>query len=78
MCVKGRSVVFPLFLLQVFVLKQKRGKKNPLKRFSVIKYYFSYIPETGLPTGYPITSVELQKGCSNLEYTSDYCFELDF
>lgn len=73
------SVVFPLFFLWVFGLKQKRGKeKKPLKEFSAIKYYFSYILETGLPTGYPITSVELHKGSSNLENTSDYFYWIRF
>lgn len=59
--------------------KTKKGKeKNPLKQFSAIKYYFSYILETGLPTEYPIASVEFHKGSSNLEYTSDYCYWIRF
>lgn len=63
-----------------YLVKNKRGerKKKPLKEFCTIKYYFSYIPETGLPIGYPITSAELHTGSSNLEYISDYCYWIRF
>lgn len=57
-----------LYFFSGIQFKTKEGKKK-LKEFefAAIKY-FSYIPETSLSTGYPITSVALHKSTSNRIY----------